>query len=304
MSSTAERASPVLAITLGLIGMVMFAGTLPATRLAVVGLDPVFITVGRAMLAGVLAAAVLAATRQPLPQRRDWLTFAAIAACLVFGFPFFTGLAMEKVPANHGSVVLAILPLATAAAAALVGGERPGRLFWALSVLGGVLVLVFSLSDAGWVLLAGDVYLIAAAAIAATGYALSGRLSRRMPGWAVVSWALVLSLPLTTPATVLTLPAVLPTSPSVWAGFVYLGAVSMLLGFFFWNSAMALGGIAKIGQIQLLQPFVTMVLATLVAGEAMEAHLAAYATAVVIVVAAAQRARVAGPLVAPPSSAA
>lgn len=287
-----ERAHALAAFALGLAGVTIFAGTLPATRIAVRGLDPAFITAGRAVLAGVIAAALLTATRRRLPRRGEWPMLAAVAACLVFGFPFFTGLAMERVPASHGSVVLAILPLATAVAAALVGGERPGPVFWLLGVAGGGLVLVFSLSDSGWVLLRGDLYLFAAAASAALGYALSGRLARDRPGWVVISWGLVLALPFTALASVLTAPAVWPMAPGVWAAFAYLGVFSMFLGFFFWNAAMALGGIARIGQIQLLQPFLTMVIAALVAGEALEPGLFAFAALIVVVVTLAQRTRV------------
>lgn len=300
MPSTASAADgagdrTLFAAALGFIGMAMFAGTLPATRLAVVAFEPAFITAGRAVLAGVLAAAVLLATRNPMPPRSDWPSIAILSLCLLIGFPLFTGLAMLYVPANHGAVVLAILPLATACAAALVGGERPGPVFWLLSIVGGALVLAFSLSESGWILVAGDALLLAAAASAALGYALSGRLSRRMPGWAVVSWALVFSLPFSIAATVLLAPPVLPNDLAAWAGFAYLGVFSIFLGFFFWNAAMGIGGIAKIGQLQLLQPFLTMMFATLVAEEALEARLFGDATVVVLIVAAAQRLKVRGP---------
>lgn len=279
----------LFAAAMGVMGVAMFAGTLPATRLAVVELSPAFIAAGRSLLAGLIAGALLWATRQPLPKRSDFRSIVIIALCLVFGFPFFTALAMQHVPAAHGSVVLAILPLATAIAAALVGGERPSLLFWLLSVVGGALVLVFSLSDSGWALIWGDVYLVGAAASAALGYALSGRMARTMPGWAVIAWALLLVLPVSAILTLLTVPSVLPRSPSVWVGFLYLGIVSMFLGFFFWNTAMAVGGIAKVAQLQLLQPFFTMVFAAWVLGETLDARLFAFAFLILVVVSLAQR---------------
>ncbi|WP_170135008.1 DMT family transporter [Acuticoccus kandeliae] len=282
-----------MALILGLIGMVMFAGTLPATRMSLDGFSPTLIAVGRAFVGGILSIVLLAVTRQPIPAWRDVPTIALIAACVIIGFPLFTGLAMVHVPASHGSVVLAILPLATAVAAALVGGERPGRSFWMLSVLGGAIVLYFSLSDAGWALQWGDAFLLVGSAVAALGYALAGRLSRRVPGWTIISWALILMLPITTVATFLSLPETLPTSGVVWGAFLYLGVFSMFLGFLFWNWAMSLGGIAKIGQLQLIQPFLTILIAAVIGGEALEPHLILFATLVVAVVGAAQRVKVA-----------
>lgn len=287
----AARAVP--AVFLGVVGMTMFAATLPATRLALVGFNPVFITAGRAVLAALIAASFLAAARVAPPRGADIRHLAAIALCLVVGFPLFTGLAMVHVGAGHGGVVLAIMPIATALAARIVGDERPGTAFWLLGAAGAAIVLVFVLSDSGWRLGPGDLFLVAAALSAGFGYALSGRLARTMPGWAVIGWALVMSLPATVPATALSAPAAWPHSVAAWAGFVYLGAVSMFLGFVFWNAAMARGGISKIAQIQLLQPFVTIAIAALVAAEPVEGRQIAFAAAVVVVVAAAQRLRVA-----------
>lgn len=280
------------AILLGLVGVTMFAGTLPATRIALEGFDPAFITFARALLAALLSLVALAITRQPLPARHELPAFGAIALCLVCGFPLFSGLAMERVPASHGGVVLAVLPLGTAVAAALVGGERPGRRFWLLGCAGALLVLTFVLAEAGWHLRSGDAYLLAAAASAALGYALSGRLSRTRPGWSVMGWTLVMAMPVTAVLTGLTSPQAWPRSPAVWSAFFYLGAISMILGFLFWNAAMARGGIAKIAQIQLLQPFLTMLIAAVVAGEPLEPRMFVVAAAVVGLVAAAQRVRV------------
>ena len=298
--------TPLSAIVFGLIGMVMFAATLPATVLALEGLGPVFITAGRALLAGVLAGSLLFLARVPRPRGRALGQTVMIAICLVVGFPLFTGLAMQTVGAGHGSVVLAIMPLSTAVAAALVGGERPGLAFWLFCALGALVVLGFTLSRAGWQVAPGDVFLLAAAAVAGLGYTYSGVLSRTRPGWTVTAWALTLSLPMTAAVTLLSRPAIWPTAPSVWLSFVYLGVVSMFLGFVFWNAALARGGIAKIGQIQLLQPFTTIAIAALVTAEALDPVEIAFAGAVVGIVAVAQRLRVtrtdaAAPAVSPPA---
>lgn len=294
------------AVVLGTIGMVMFAATLPATILALEGLGPVFITAGRAVLAGVLSAGLLLACRVARPRGRELWLLTAISLCLVGAFPLFTGLAMQTVGAGHGSVVLAIMPLATAVAATVVGGERPGLAFWLFCVVGALIVFVFTMSRAGWQIEPGDVFLVLAAACAGLGYASSGVLARTMPGWTVIAWALTFSLPVTILVSVLSAPAEWPDSPSVWLAFVYLGAVSMFLGFVFWNVAMAMGGIAKIGQIQLMQPFVTIAIAAVVTAEHLDPLEIAFAAAVVVVVAAAQRLRVSRsepvPAAAPPAA--
>lgn len=303
--SSPSSSTPPSAIVFGLIGMTMFAATLPATVLALEGMGPVFITAGRAVLAGVLAGSLLIAFRVPRPRGRALGQTAMVAMCLVVGFPLFTGLAMQTVGAGHGSVVLAIMPLSTAVAAALVGGERPGLAFWMFCVLGALVVLVFTLSRAGWQVAPGDIFLLAAAASAGLGYAYSGVLSRTRAGWTVTAWALTLSLPATSVVAFVSRPAVLPATPSVWLSFAYLGIVSMFLGFVFWNAALARGGIARVGQIQLLQPFATIAIAALVTAEDLDPVEIVFAAAVVVIVAVAQRLRVArtdaGPAVIPPA---
>ncbi len=288
----APASASVIAIVFGLIGMILFAATLPATVLALEGMGPVFITAGRAVLAGILAGSLLALFRVPRPRGRALAQTAVIALCLVVGFPLFTGLAMQTVGAGHGGVVLAIMPLSTACWAALVGGERPGLAFWLLSLLGALIVLVFTMSRAGWQIAPGDVFLLAAAASAGLGYTYSGVLSRSRPGWTVTAWALTYSLPFTGAVALFSRPEVWPASPSVWLSFVYLGIVSMFLGFLFWNAALARGGIAKVGQIQLLQPFATIAIAALITTEKLDPLEIVFAAAVVFVVAIAQRLRV------------
>jgi drug/metabolite transporter (DMT)-like permease len=237
-----------LGYLLGLVGVVIFGATLPATRLAVVSFDPWFITFARASGAALLAALALAVLRRPFP-RRHGILLALAALTLVVGFPGFSSLAMVSVPAAHGGVILGVLPLATAAAAVLVNGERPSPAFWLLALIGTGLVTAFALRDgpggpAGG-LAAGDIWLAAAAVSAPIGYAISGRLARQMPAWEVISWALLISLPLAAPLTfLLWQPDYLAAPGEHWSALGYLAAFSMFLGFFAWNAGLALGGVA------------------------------------------------------------
>ena len=258
------------AVFLGLIGVVIFGLTMPATRAAVLELDPVFITLGRALLAALLAAITLAIARPQPPQRRDWGRLFWFSVCSIIGFPLLMTTAMQFAPASHAAVVLAVLPLLTAMAGVLVARERPSPAFWACGIAGTAVVLVYALLSGGgsgdlhW----ADLLLAAAALSAATAYALGGEMSHRIGGWEVISWALVVSAPVILLLfLVLSPPINWQASASAWSGFLYVAVFSQFLGFFAWNKGMSLGGIAKIGQMQLLQPFVTLVAAYLLLGE-------------------------------------
>jgi drug/metabolite transporter (DMT)-like permease len=281
-------------LLLGFFGMCLFAGTLPATRLAVTGFDPLFLTAARAMLAGCAALVVLLLTRRALLPRPLWLEMCGAAFCTVVFFPLLAALAMMTVPAAHGGVVFGILPLATAAAAAAFAHERPSSGFWLASAAGTIIVLTFVLRRGGGeTITAGDLFLLGAVAAAAVGYTLSGRLTALMPGWEVISWQVVIVLPLAAAAT----PALWPTDIAsvpipAWAGLGYVGLVSQYTAFFVFNAAMAMGGIARISQIMLLQPFVTVTLARAVNGEAIDVETVLFAAAVVATVLIAQRMRV------------
>jgi drug/metabolite transporter (DMT)-like permease len=287
-----ERYRLLAGLLLGLFAVVLFAASLPATRLAVRALDPFFVTAARAAGAGLVAACSLAVTRRPIPWR-DLPVLVLIALCLVLGFPMLMAFAMTTVPSAHGGVVLGLLPVATAIAAVPIAGERPSPVFWALSLLGAALVVLFSLRDGRTAPAAGDLHLFASVAVCGLGYALSGTLSRRMPGWEVISWAVVLSLPVFLPLTVLLWPADASSVawPS-WAGLVYVALVAQYFGFWFWNNALALGGVARIGQVQLLQTFATLVIAALLLGETVDLRMILFAVAVVAVVALSLRARI------------
>jgi drug/metabolite transporter (DMT)-like permease len=284
-----------LGLLLGFFGMCLFAGTLPATRLAIFGFDPLFLTVARVTIAGAAAFGVLLLTRRRLPPRSLWFELAAAASCTVLGFPLLAAFAMVTVPAAHAGVVIGILPLATAAAAALFAHERPSAGFWLASAGGTLIVLAFLLRrSAGVIVSAGDFFLLAMIAAGAVGYTLSGRLAARMPGWEVISWQVVIFLPLAALATVGLWPRDIGSVPlSAWAGLGYVGLVSQYTAFFVFNAAMAIGGIARIGQIMLLQPFMVIVLAVPVNGEAIDVETVLFAAAVVAVVLIGQRMRVA-----------
>jgi drug/metabolite transporter (DMT)-like permease len=281
-----------LGLVLGTIATILFAASLPMTRLAVVALDPWFVTAARGALAGLIAVAVLAVLRRPIPWA-DLPRLALIAACLVIGFPGLMAVAMRTVPSGHGGVILGLLPIATAVAAVFVAGERPSLFFWAMSILGAAFVVAFSMRDQLMLPVPGDLILFVSVAICSTGYAFSGTLSRRMPGWEVISWAVAISLPILLPVTLFLWPQNIGEVPwPSWAGLLYVALISQYFGFWLWNNALAMGGVARMGQIQLLQPFATLALAALLLGETIDLRMVLFATAVVVVVALGLRARV------------
>lgn len=280
-------------LVLGTFAVILFAASLPMTRLAVLALDPWFVTAARGALAGLVAAAVLVVLRRPIPWR-NLPRIGIIALCLVIGFPGLMAVAMTTVPSAHGGVILGLLPIATAVAAVFVAGEKPSAFFWIMSILGAALVIIFSMRDGAIVPVAGDLLLFIAVAICGTGYAFAGTLSRRMPGWEVISWAVVVSLPVLVPLTLLLWPANVAAAPwPSWVGLIYVALVSQYFGFWLWNSALAIGGVARMGQVQLLQPFATLAIAATLLGEAIDLRMFIFATAVVAVVALGLRARVA-----------
>jgi drug/metabolite transporter (DMT)-like permease len=243
----------------GFLGVASFSLTLPATRVAVAGLDPVFVGLGRAVVAAALAAIVLVVTRTPWPGRVLLPRLALVAAGVVVGFPLFSAWAMRHVPASHGAVIIGILPLATALAGAWLAHERPSRIFWISATFGSAVVVGFALWQGGGAPQAADALLVIAAIAAAIGYAEGGRLAQTLGGWQVICWALVLAAPFVAIPTILAMDARLVAAPlSAWVGFAYVSIVSMFLGFFAWYRGLASGGIAAVGQTQLLQPFLTI----------------------------------------------
>ena len=249
------------------LGMLCFSFTLPATRIAVPEFGSYLVGFGRSALAGVLALGLLLILRENIPERRHWLGLGIVAAGTVFGFSIFTALALKTVPSSNGAVVVGLLPAATAIAAVLLTRERPRPMFWLVCGLGVAAVLIFAAVQGAGQLAAGDIYLLLAVIFAAAGYAEGGRLARELGGWRVVSWALAFSLPLTLLATFLSpWPTQLP-SGTAWVAFGYVSLVSVFLGFFAWYKGLALGGVARAGQVQLLQPVLTVLWSALLLGE-------------------------------------
>ena len=285
-------AAETLGMALGLVAVAVFAGSLPATRLAVASLDANFVTAARAAIAGLIALPVLLAGRRP-PPWRELPKLGLCALCLVAGFPAFTAVALRSLPATHGGVILGALPLATAVVAALVDRDRPSPAFWLCSGLGAALVVSFAFSRGGGALRAADALLLVSVVCAAIGYTVSAQLSRHLSAREVISWIVVLTLPISAPLSFAWRPADLgAVAPAAWASLAYLGALSMYLGFFAWNAGLALGGVARVGQVQLVQPFLTFAIAAVVLGERIDAETAICAVAVVALVFASRRARI------------
>jgi drug/metabolite transporter (DMT)-like permease len=284
-----------LGMGLGLVAVAVFAGSLPATRLAVASLDANFVTAARAAIAGIIALPVLVAARRP-PPWRDLPKLGLCALCLVAGFPAFTALALRSLPAAHGGVALGAMPIATAFVAALVDRDRPSPTFWLCSGLGAALVVGFTLNRGGGVLRAADALLLGAVGCAAVGYTLSAQVSRRLSAREVISWIVVLALPISLPLSFAWRPADPgAVAPLAWMSLVYLGAMSMYLGYFAWNAGLALGGVARVGQVQLVQPFLTFAIAAALLGERIDAETANAAVLVVALVFASRRTRVDAP---------
>ncbi|GAC1324837.1 MAG: DMT family transporter [Collimonas sp.] len=271
---------------LGLVGVAVFSLTLPFTRMAVAELNPVFVAFGRAVVAALCSILLLWKLKAPLPTAAQWKALALTALGVVIGFPLFSSVAMRYVPAAHGAIVLGILPLATAMFGALRFGERPSVGFWIAAVAGSAIVVIFALSQGGGSLQVADLALLAAVVAAAMGYAEGGRMSQTMGGQQVIAWALVLALPVLLPITVwLGWQYGVSASPKAWLGFAYVSLFSMFIGFFFWYKGLALGGIARVGQVQLLQPFLTLLGAALILGEALDSSNILFALTVLVVVA-------------------
>ena len=274
----------------GLVGVVIFSGSLPATRVGVQAFDPVFLTVARATLAGMLATGLLLLFRAPRPKAADLRSLAVVALGVVVGFPLLTALALQHVTSAHSIVFIGLLPLATAIFAVLRGGERPKPAFWCFSLLGSALVGTFALGQGLSASPVGDGLMLAAVVVCGLGYAEGARLTRTLGGWQVISWALVLSLPLTLIVSLVTWPtSISDIAAPAWISLGYVSVFSMLVGFVFWYRGLAQGGIAAVGQLQLLQPFFGLALAATLLREAVTPLMLAVTLAVILCVAGARR---------------
>lgn len=255
-------------MVLGFIGVLSFSMTLPATRVAVGSLDPFFVGMGRAMVAAVIAGPLLYFTKQPWLSRPQLRSMGLVMLGVIAGFPILSAWAMQRVPASHGAVVLGLLPLATALAGALRTGERPSLSFWLASAFGSFSVIAYSLATGGGSFDPADLALVAAVILASLGYAEGARLAREIGSWQVICWALVLGFPLLLlPVALIVHAHGLHATPQAWLSFAYVSLFSAFLGFFAWYRGLALGGVARVGQIQLLQPFLTLAFSSLFLGE-------------------------------------
>ncbi len=274
----------------GFIGMAIFSASLPATRLAVLDLDPLFVTLGRAAIAGLIGGICLLATRQRLPGAAEWARLGIVAGGVVVGFPLLTAYALRFIPAAHSLVFIGILPLMTSLFGVLRAGEHPRPLFWPFALLGSLAVGVYAWRHAAQGFAAADLLMLGAVVVCGLGYAEGSRLARSLGAWQVICWALVLALPAMLPLALLTLPDDLArVGGAAWGGFAYVSLFSMLIGFFFWYRGLSLGGIARVSQLQLLQPFLGLGLAALLLGERVTPDIALVALVVVACVAAARR---------------
>ncbi|MBF6036721.1 DMT family transporter [Pseudomonas sp. P155] len=294
MERTSNLTTPALEKTSGwingFIGVVIFSGSLPATRLAVLEFDPVFLTVVRAAIAGVLAVALLWLFRERRPARDQWLSLLIVAMGVVLGFPLLTALALQHVTSAHSIVFVGLLPLATAIFAVLRGGERPRPVFWIFSMLGSALVVGFALAQGLTASPTGDLLMLAAILACGLGYAEGAKLSRTLGGWQVICWALVLALPLMAVLSLWLAPASFSTvSLSAWLCLGYVSLFSMLIGFVFWYRGLAQGGIAAVGQLQLLQPFFGLALAATLLHEHVSVGMLAVTLGVILCVAGAKK---------------
>ncbi|WP_370680989.1 DMT family transporter [Comamonas sp. GB3 AK4-5] len=274
----------------GAIGVLIFSGSLPATRLAVQDLPPLWLTVARASIAAVLALAVLLLFKQKRPVRAQLASLAVVAMGVVLGFPLLTALALQQVTAAHSIVWVALLPLCTAVCGVWRGGERLQPAFWVFSLLGAALVMGFALAQGGASSWQGDALMLLAVALCGLGYAEGARLSRSLGGWQVISWALVLSLPVMLPLTLWLWPGDLAkVRAPAWWSLAYVALCSMWLGFVFWYRGLVRGGIAAVGQLQLLQPLLGFALAAWLLGETVSPAMLAVTAAVLVCVVGARR---------------
>jgi len=278
----------------GFVGVLAFSFTLPLTRVAVGGLSPLFIGCGRAVIAAVLAALVLALTRQRFPRGMQWLRLAVVAGGVVAGFPLLTSYALTTASASHGAVVIALLPAATAVIAVVRAKERPPLPFWIFAVLGAVAALAFASLQSGgfqapvW----SDLLFFGAVIAAAIGYAEGALLSRELGSWQTISWALVLAAPVTIVGTAISWVQQPPSADGVeWASFAYLAAVSMFLGFFAWYRGLAIGPISRVSQVQLVQPVLSLLWAGLLLREELTLPLLLGGLVVIVCAALAVRVR-------------
>ena len=288
-----EKHHETLGLWLGFVGVFVFALTLPMTRLATGTADapqlsPWFVTWGRAALAGCLSILYLVATRSPLPRPEHRGPLALSLLGNAIGYPLLLGWALREVTASHAAVITALLPLATAAAAAWLMHQRARLGFWLFAILGSALVAAYSLLRAhqqghGFGLSHADLLLLGAVTAASIGYVAGAKVTPSLGAERVISWVCVMALPITLPGAWLTWPEQ-PIALTSWLALGYVGVFSMWAGFFAWFRGLALGGALRVSQMQLLQPFISIVAAVPLLGESLDAMTLVFASAVVATV--------------------
>ena len=255
---------------IGFVGILIFSLTLPVTKIAILSFNPYFIAFGRATLAGAVALAYLAIKHEPMLAKEDFGKFVVIALGVVFGFPILTTVAMTQGSSSHGAVILGMMPLATTVIGVIRFGERPSLGFWLVSLLGAALVVIYALLKSSGSFTLVDGLLVLGGICACVGYVEGGELSRKMNPRAVISWALVISLPINIVLSYFTFESnYVEAGIFPWIIFIYLSLFPMFLGFFFWYEGLAIGGIARVSQVQLIQPFCTLVAASVLLGDSL-----------------------------------
>lgn len=252
----------------GFIGMLIFSGSLPATKAAVLGFEPLFLTAARATIAGLLSLAMLLLYKEKLPTFKQWISLTVVSLGVVVGFPLLTAIALQEITSAHSLVFLALLPLSTAIFAVIRGGEKPRPIFWLFSIIGSLLVMGYAISQGGSSSISADLLMIASVIVCGLGYAEGATLTKALGGWQVICWALIVSLPPMLILSFILMPEQLSViSVSAWVGLGYVSLFSMLIGFIFWYKGLSQGGIAAVGQLQLLQPFFGLGLAAVLLHE-------------------------------------
>lgn len=267
----------------GFLAIAAFSITLPATRLAVTYIDPTLVGLGRSLVAAIPAALLLFWFKSPIPSRRQWLGLLIVMAGVVLGFPWLTSLAMQNISGAQGGIIVSVLPLFTAIAGALIIGHRPSAGFWLMAILGSSLVFIYLALDKHGQFSASELILLGASVLCAIGYAEGGRLAKEMGGFAVISWALVLSVPFSIfPVTLVWSDEISLVPWQAWAGFLYISLISQWLAFIFWYHGLATGGVVRVSQVQLLQPFLTLFVASLLLDESISLLMILFSCAVVV----------------------
>lgn len=274
----------------GFLGIIAFGLTLPMTKMITPYLNPIFIGLGRSTFAAIIALILLLIYINNIPTRKQIYKLGIVSIGVVVGFPVFTAVAMQSVPASHGAIVIGILPLFTAISGSIIAKEKPSLYFWLLSLIGTGLVVFYTLLQGSGSFHKADIYLFMAVLFVSVGYAVGGKLSKEMGGWQVICWAIVISFPFIVLPTIYYAPKnILNLSISTYIGFLYLSLISQLLGFFLWYKGLSIGGIARVSQVQLLQIFITIIASYLLLEEVIDTKMILFAVLVVLTVGAGKK---------------